>query len=445
MLSLLSAVFARPFRTDNDLHGMSAFTISVRITSHETFLIDVEPTWTIRDLKRAIASRKTDQTLGDDGQYTCGTLHLINSGRELLDHYTIQECNLHQQSVIHVVIRQSSDDVDVARQPEDGRDYTSIVSSISDHKPHFYVYCKTCQGIRTGKLRVCCRLCKLDTLIVQQDPVCWDDVLQPERIHGTCQSSGCHGNHAEFYFKCGSHVTPEREQVVVLYLIKTNTRDVPCITCTDVCDPVLIFPCDSGHSMCLDCFGQYCTTKLNDRQFIETPEHGYTLACPAGCENSLIRETHHFRILDEQQYERYKRFGAEEWVLQSGGVLCPRPGCSEGFDVPDQQLRRIQCEACQFVFCRQCHHEYHEGECGQQPSGSSSHNYNVNPERARWERQSIDTIKQTTKPCPKCKVPVEKNGGCMHMSCPRQQCQFQWCWNCEKEWNRSCQADHWFQ
>lgn len=31
-------------------------------------------------------------------------------------------------------------------------------------------------------------------------------------------------------------------------------------------------------------------------------------------------------------------------------------------------------------------------------------------EQARWEESSKETIKKTTKPCPRCRVPVEKNG-----------------------------------
>jgi hypothetical protein len=31
-------------------------------------------------------------------------------------------------------------------------------------------------------------------------------------------------------------------------------------------------------------------------------------------------------------------------------------------------------------------------------------------------------------PCPKCKVPTERNGGCMHMTCSK--CRYHWCWYC---------------
>ncbi|CAH7307274.1 Prkn [Phodopus roborovskii] len=65
-------------------------------------------------------------------------------------------------------------------------------------------------------------------------------------------------------------------------------------------------------------------------------------------------------------------------------------------------------------------------------------------EQARWEEASKETIKKTTKPCPRCSVPVEKNGGCMHMKCPQPQCRLEWCWNCGCEWNRACMGDHWF-
>lgn len=45
-------------------------------------------------------------------------------------------------------------------------------------------------------------------------------------------------------------------------------------------DPVLVFPCADGHAVCLDCFEVYCTTKLNDRQFVHSESYGYTLPCP---------------------------------------------------------------------------------------------------------------------------------------------------------------------
>nr|XP_016852459.1 PREDICTED: E3 ubiquitin-protein ligase parkin [Anolis carolinensis] len=319
----------------------------------------------------------------------------------------------------------------------------------------FYVFCKSfCQAVKPGKLRVHCRTCKQGTLTLSRGPSCWEDVLIPNRITGVCQSRNCNGEVAEFYFKCGAHPTSDSETSVALNLITTNTRDISCITCTDVRTPVLVFPCIHRHVICLDCFHLYCVTMLNNRQFIHDPVLGYSLPCVVGCPDSLIKELHHFRILGEEQYNRYQCYGAEEYVLQMGGVLCPTPGCGAGL-LPEPEMRRIVCEpsngmGCGFVFCRECKEEYHEGECltlFEAQGVTTQKEYKVDEHAAiqsRWEEASKETIKRTTKPCPRCHVPVEKDGGCMHMKCPRPQCRFEWCWNCSLEWNRTCMGDHWF-
>ena len=72
----------------------------------------------------------------------------------------------------------------------------------------------------------------------------------------------------------------------------------------------------------------------------------------AGCEHSLITEVHHFHILGDEQYERYKRFAVEELVLRSGGLLCPAPGCGQGLMV-DETVRKVICiEGCGVSSCK---------------------------------------------------------------------------------------------
>lgn len=57
---------------------------------------------------------------------------------------------------------------------------------------------------------------------------------------------------------------------------------------------------------CLDCFRDYFTVRLQERQFVFDEETGYyTLPCPAGCANSFIKEIHHFRLLDSTQVKIY--------------------------------------------------------------------------------------------------------------------------------------------
>ncbi|XP_073926908.1 E3 ubiquitin-protein ligase parkin isoform X2 [Castor canadensis] len=477
--------------------------VFVRFNSSHGFPVEVDSDTSIFKLKEVVAKRQgvpADQ------------LRVIFAGKELANDLTVQNCDLEQQSIVHIVQRpwrkgqetnatvednarstlggserepKSLTRVDLSScvLPADSMGLAVILDTDGRNdspvagKPgrptynSFYVFCKgPCQRVQPGKLRVQCGTCKQATLTLAQ----------------------------EFFFKCGAHPTSDKDTSVALNLITTNSRDITCITCTDVRSPVLVFQCNHRHVICLDCFHLYCVTRLNDRQFVHDAQLGYSLPCVAGCPNSLIKELHHFRILGEEQYNRYQQYGAEECVLQMGGVLCPRPGCGAGL-LPEQGQRKVTCEgghdlgcgaqlfascfcafgveppngltahlvalgiqvlavaltlftpmsSLTFVFCRDCKEAYHEGECSMlyEASGAASQAYRVDEraaEQARWEEASKETIKRTTKPCPRCNVPVEKNGGCMHMKCPQPQCRLEWCWNCGCEWNRTCMGDHWF-
>lgn len=53
------------------------------------------------------------------------------------------------------------------------------------------------------------------------------------------------------------------------------------------------------HHICLPCFKQYAIINLNRRQFKYDPDIGYSLGCPCGCSNTLLRELHIFRLMDQ--------------------------------------------------------------------------------------------------------------------------------------------------
>uniref|UniRef100_A0A3Q3SZL2 E3 ubiquitin-protein ligase parkin n=1 Tax=Mastacembelus armatus TaxID=205130 RepID=A0A3Q3SZL2_9TELE len=410
-------------------------------------------------------------------------LRVLFAGRELQSTATLQGCDLPEQSTVHVVLPTSGSsssqllslqerlsqageekqdsltrmDLSASRLPStstglavilEGGEAAAVKGVRSCNT--FFVYCKTCRSVQPGKLRVRCRCCKQTTLTLSRGPSCWDDVLLPGRIHGVCQSDGCHGNEAEFFMKCASHPTSDDDLSVALDLIVSNTRDVPCIACTDVMDVVVVFQCLERHVICLDCFRRYCQTRLDERQFVHHHVFGYSLPCPAGCRDSLIKELHHFRVLGDDQYGRYLQYGAEECLLMIGGLMCPSPGCGAGLIPPDGS-RRVECNrqvGCGFVFCRDCREGYHEGACQTQlapPTGVASQGFVVGEEaslRGRWDQASQLLIKELTKCCPQCSVPVERNGGCMHMQCPL--CKAEWCWLCGVSWNRECMGNHWF-
>ncbi|XP_041351237.1 E3 ubiquitin-protein ligase parkin-like [Gigantopelta aegis] len=371
---------------------------------------------------------------GDVAGVVVDRLGLILGGQLLQDDAVLQDCDIGQQSVLHAFHHK----VETVT--------TTISTTATPTRNQYFVYCKLCKALRPAKLRVKCALCKDGAFMVERGPDNWEDVLQHTRIKGSCQNVACSGDVAEFHFKCAeSHPGNVDETAIVLQHVYPNWCQVECICCATVRSPVLVYPCADSHVTCLECFRLYGITKLDERRF---EKHDiYTIPCPAGCPDSYIKESHHFRLLGDDQYDRYNRFATEEYVLQDGGVLCPGPGCGMGLMLEPAQ-RKVTCvsNSCQMTFCRDCHLEYHNGPCRMRSMAQAgSQNFSIDrvqAERARWEVQTQTVICETTKPCPRCHTRTERDGGCMHMACPR--CNLEWCWMCQKPWDNDCVADHWF-
>ena len=170
----------------------------------------------------------------------------------------------------------------------------------------FYCWCDQDDTLSHAKLRVKCRECHNGAIILHTDPCSWDDVLKSDRIQGYCEL--CQAvTWAEFYFRCGNHkVGSDGHETVALELIRSNIRHVPCLACTDTCDTVIVFSCD--HVTCSQCWVDYTKSRLNDRQFILDPEVGYTLPCPLSCDNSLVSQPGHFKLMTSHHYQRYLRY-----------------------------------------------------------------------------------------------------------------------------------------
>ncbi|XP_011173203.1 E3 ubiquitin-protein ligase parkin isoform X1 [Solenopsis invicta] len=474
----------------------NSLSIYIKTNTGNTLSVELDPKWDIKNLKKIVAPR-----MGIAPE----DIKIIFAGKELHNSTIIEECDLGQQSILHAVrtphkilnkkediaspIEESTSETtnlnDSGSKPmnetlmdlpldEESDQQNFMLKEQQENRAHFYVYCSApCKDVTAGKLRVKCAKCGSGAVTVDRDPQCWPDVLQPRRITVHCESDFCPStsgqdvfndetdnqvSYARFYFKCAKHPSlGENDEAVPLYLIKPNLKNIPCLACTDTRETVLVFPCEAGHVACLDCFREYCTIRLHERQFeFDTIEGYYTLSCPAGCSNSFIRQVHHFHLLSTEQYERYQRFSTEEYVLRAGGLLCPRPNCGMGIIPPTEEgaeCRKIQClGGCGYVFCRICLQGYHVGECESQmletsTSVFSSKNYSIDPMKAneaKWEEASKKTIQISTKPCPKCRTPIERDGGCMHMVCTRAGCGYHWCWICQTEWTRECMGNHWF-
>lgn len=451
------------WKTDNSLS--KNLSIFIKSNTGKTVSVNLDPAWDIGDVKKIVGPKlglKPDE------------IKIIFAGKELGDTVKIEQCDLGQRSTLHAVKnrnkREKNSQFQNSLSPlcetlknesfSDNSTYdtSELKEENKDSKAHFYIFCATCKGLRNGKLRVRCFSCKKGALTLHRDPKNWDDVLEPQKITGQCEFGDCESNasenktYAEFFFKCSEHVSlGEQDGAVPLYLIRPNLQEVPCLACGEVGETAFVFPCLERHVSCLDCFSQFCKVKLQERQFWQHPDYGYTLSCPIGCPDSFIKEIHHFRLLSEVDYAQYQRFGTEEYVLRSGGVLCPQPNCGMGILI-DEYCTKVICGECKYVFCSKCLQGYHVGDCDatdkdNENASLSNCSYNVDPSKAansRWDEASKIAIKVLTKPCPKCRTPTERDGGCMHMVCTRAGCDFHWCWICQTPWTRECMGNHWF-
>ena len=81
----------------------------------------------------------------------------------------------------------------------------------------------------------------------------------------------------------------------------------------------------------------------------------------------------------------------------------------------------VHCDlnVLQYVFCRNCKSAYHEGPCQrvQQTAAQAPSQQNgqaqpnpANVQRAGWIEANERFIHDNTKPCPRCKAPIEKSG-----------------------------------
>lgn len=191
-----------------------------------------------------------------------------------------------------------------------------------------------------------------------------------------------------------------------------------------------LMPCQAPELFCRDCWRQYL------EQAVQEGRGCLDLRCPAVACKELVRPSLFASLLSAPLLERYQRFLTGSLVDDSRGKLrwCPGRNCSAAAGEPLGGLQEVTCP-CGTSWCFRCGNDVH---------------LPVTCETVRrWEEKNRDEgcdvvwIKANTKLCPKCQNPIEKNGGCMHMTCRKPGgCGHEFCWICMKSWrdHRQCNA-----
>lgn len=120
---------------------------------------------------------------------------------------------------------------------------------------------------------------------------------------------------------------------------------------------------------------------------------------------------------------------------------CPTPGCDAVFiNEPDENgnlsKQIITCNKCKKSYCANCleDHTYEETCEEVKELKKQKERENLTPEeQERIKKEEAETFK-FVRPCPRCKINIQKKGGCKHMTCPLNDgakgCGLHFCWDC---------------
>ncbi|CAM0875830.1 unnamed protein product [Alopecurus aequalis] len=195
---------------------------------------------------------------------------------------------------------------------------------------------------------------------------------------------------------------------------------VKCNVCfEDVSQLTDISTMDCGHCFCNDCWTEHFLASLgNGRKHI----HCMEVKCPAICDDATVR-----RLLGRKYPDAAKRFDGfvlDSYLENNAWVKwCPSaPHCGPAIRVDASDTSERYCEVecpCGVSFCFNCAAPAHSPvPCPMWDKWDA---------KFRGDSENLKWISLHTKSCPGCHKPIEKNGGCNHVSC---RCGVQLCYAC---------------
>ncbi|XP_074316181.1 putative E3 ubiquitin-protein ligase ARI10 [Silene latifolia] len=200
----------------------------------------------------------------------------------------------------------------------------------------------------------------------------------------------------------------------------SNKKNYRCGICFDdefSTDEVRSANC--GHIYCKTCWRNYVDITIDETGSgclrLKCPEP----KCPAAVDRDMVTE-----LASKEATSKYLAYLIRSYVefKKKNTKWCPAPGCNNAveFELGSSDVYDVVCE-CEHEFCFNCGEEPHRPvKCGIVKEWMLKNSNEA--ENTKW-------ILAFSKPCPKCKRPIEKNTGCNHMTCG-EPCKHHFCWHC---------------
>ncbi|XP_062226031.1 probable E3 ubiquitin-protein ligase ARI8 [Phragmites australis] len=200
-----------------------------------------------------------------------------------------------------------------------------------------------------------------------------------------------------------------------------NDREVTCGICFESCPRASMSAAACRHPFCGTCWRGYISTAINDGPgclMLRCPDP----SCAAAVGQDMINS-----LADDEDKEKYGRYLRRSYIEDNRKTKwCPAPGCEYAVEfVIGSGSYDVNCN-CSYGFCWNCTEEAHR------PVDCATVSKWILKNSA--ESENMNWILANSKPCPKCKRPIEKNQGCMHITCTPP-CKFEFCWLCLGPWS----------
>jgi ariadne-1 len=191
-----------------------------------------------------------------------------------------------------------------------------------------------------------------------------------------------------------------------------------CMICFDKKNKLMGLSCE--HLFCGDCWNSYILTRIRS-------EGDPYVKCPDFSCHLYADESHIMELLKSREEKLFFRRLIIKSFVHTNPYLqwCPHEKCDKVVKVTSAECGAVTCE-CGETFCFMCSQEWHEPlTCALLCRWIKK--YSGDSESMKW-------VSVNTKDCPKCNVPIEKNGGCNHMTCRNKACAYEFCWFCMDNW-----------
>eukprot|EP00826_Nyctotherus_ovalis_P016707 TRINITY_DN1484_c0_g1_i23.p1 TRINITY_DN1484_c0_g1~~TRINITY_DN1484_c0_g1_i23.p1 ORF type:complete len:372 (-),score=76.93 TRINITY_DN1484_c0_g1_i23:107-1222(-) len=182
------------------------------------------------------------------------------------------------------------------------------------------------------------------------------------------------------------------------------------------------------HFTCKDCYKTYCESLIFDGRASQ-------ITCFSEDCKTLIPDTFLKKTLSDELYERYETFNINKALGEMEDIAwCPQ--CEGPAFKSEHSSLVAYCQECDFRFCLKCHNIYHPF----QRCKSLEVQEEVPLEQLKDKITMSETLNTSlsnrymnkfAKPCPKCKIPIIKTGGCNKMTCFK--CKIFFCWTCREQ------------